>query len=740
MLKNTKIKSSINLNQIIQLTKNEINIAMQEYTNKKIEDFDISDLFYLAKGKIFNDENTTVATVKADPNIAGLYWDEFGIPYTDSNYNGSTPINIEYTNNVLILRFKFKDPVSGSIKKTLTKRYITWYPNIYRGIICYCQTTLDRLATKYDIDAYCDFCDYIIDSYTDVNSADAPCKISTLNNKDLNGIAWNIHFKKGNLYMCADKWYMSSTSGEKPAMFELGYGSVTLENNRYNNIIYSNPEHTETMEYHVWLYTNLNDSTAKTAINLQIAGKGQIFTRYYLHNNLLGKLYSYYLFPKANLNGCDADIYHIKEVHVDNTSTREFSWMSSDGNFKFNSLYYFDYFAPIKLYNSWLDGNYWYWAQNTNLIRFLDLSEQLKIVSRQAFMGCDGQNKTVQLTKCTAITANNNSGNYETFRESKNYTLNLPVCTEFNQKAGFKGASNITFVFGKTCYYNYSSGTESYYASMFEQAHDIKFICNNVEDYWSWSVGPRPFSYAYHIEFNKPLYIYSTVGTSSDFFYYYGNGKEDNPKITIYGIINGGQPGINSSHSTELFNYCDGGNFYLMGNIEGGYRTFANCSALTKIEYEGTLSLNASECLLNNRCFNYLPRLISFHDNTVFNGSVVRVIDMSKCSLDFEFPTNWIPAPLDMLIIPSDYSKETNVPDYVMVVKRDTINYGDVVMDINTNQTAGAFVYCNVDINITGNCSIGKYSFYGATGKIKLNGYNVVFEDDWNYRGDITIE
>lgn len=745
MLKNTKIKTSINSNQAIQLTKNEIEIAMREFTNKEVNNFDVSDLFYLARGKIFNDVNTTVATVKADPDTPGIYWDEFGMAFTDSNYTSGT-FNFTYKCHVMVWRYKYKDPITGEIKKNLRSRYITWDTDIYRGLIFYCQATSDRIGTKYDYDVYTDFCDYVIDSYTEKYTGNSPIKLSTLNNKNATGYGWNIHVKKGNLYMCANEWYQSNVDAANSAMFEIPYNTDTQAKGRYNNIIYSNPEHTETMEYHVWVYCDLTVSYARTSVCAQLNGQGQMFTKFYLHNKLLNRTYNYYLFPRASLKGCDPSIYHVKEVHIDDTSRRELNWLNVDGNYQFLSLYYFDYFAPIKLYENWLAGNYWYWAKNTNLIRFLDLSEQTRIYSRQAFMGCDGQGAIKELTKCVEICPATGSSNYETFTESKNYTLDLPICNYFAQRGCFKLAKDIKFKFYKHADYS-ENNSGAYYYGMFEEAHDIEFICNNPEPYWSWSIGTLVFKNAYHIKFNKPLYINKREGNneSNNFLESYGGGRTDNPKITIWGMLNENthettdEPtkGISASNQ-YLCSGCDGANIEFLGNIRLGAFAFQNCTAKTKITYEGTLTLYGADCLKNCQCFKYLPRLLSFANNKTFVDSTVECLDMSKCSLDYVFPDSWDKANIKLVILPKDYTGD--IKQTVDIVKRDEVNYGNIEgLTITEDQEAGAFPYCDVNITIGQSITLRKYSFIGSTGVIKCN-VPITLEDDWNYGGNITIE
>ena len=726
---------SITSEQIIQLTKNEIDIAMQEFTNKKIEDLDTSDLFYLTRSQIFNDVNTSVATVKQDPKNPDIYLDEFGMVFTDTTQT----YRFTYTNHVIVWRNKYKDPTTGEIKSNLCNRFITWDTNIHRGLILYCQATNDRIATKYNEDVYCDFCNYIIDYYTDTYIGNAPIKLSTLNNKDVNGNAWNIHVKKGNLYMCANKWYQSSNSGSVPAMFGVDY-SLTTE-----NIIYSNPEHTETMEYHVWLYCELLNVGARKAIYLQLNGQGQMFTKFYLHNKLLNRTYNHYLFPKASLSGCDPNKYHVKEIYIDDTSKREEGWLSGDGNFSFSSLYYFDYFAPIKLYDGWLAGSWNSCVKNTNIIRFLDLSEQTNIYSKQAFQGCDGQDQIIELTNCVKICPSTSGLNIETFKESKNYTLNLPVCNYFAQRGCFYGANNIKFKFYKHADHSENSNS-AYYHGMFENAYNIEFICNNPEPYWSWSIGVLIFKHAYNIKFNKPLYINKREGNNdNNFLQGYGMGKLDNPKITIWGALNENtqtneaSKGINSPSTKHLCSDCDGANFEFLGNLNLGDYAFSNCSVKTKISYEGTLTLNGADCLYNCKCFKYLPKLLSFNNARTFTNSTVECIDMSKCNLDFVFPDGWDKANIKLIILPKNYTGQTI--QTTTVVKRDNVYYGNVEnLTLSEDQEAGVFPYCQVNITIGKPATtLHKYSFIGSTGVIKCNS-PITLEEGWNYGGDIKIE
>lgn len=729
--------------------------ACQEKSREIASTFDISDLFYYTQGKIFNSDSISVATnITKDPSIPGLYWDEFGMSFTSSEYTPEASVEVNYKCHVLVWRNKFLNPDTNTIVKNERGRNITWDTDIYRGMILYCQGTGDRIGTKNGQHVYTDFIDYVIDSYTDVYNGNAQIRISVINYlSDTN--RWNIHTKIGNLYLCADRWYVTSAGSEQP-MFELG-----AEEAEYDDSWYGDAAHTIKMQYHIWIYTNLTNSYAQRAIAYQMYNFGHRFEKIYFHNNLLGRNYHYYLFPIAKINGSSGSNkeYHVKEVHIDNCTEREQGWIQTDGNFKFNSEgFEFDYFAPIKLYSNWLAGNYWYWAQDTNLIRFLDLSLQNTIYARQAFMGARGNNQVVNLDNCLYISSGNSSGNYETFAWSRNFTMNLPLCRQFSQKGGFHHSWNLTFNFGKHA--DEYGGSGSYFHDMFNNAYDITFNYLGSDPYWSWSLGVDSFKQAYHFKFTKPLYINKRNGTGTySFFTEYGNGKTDNELITIWGAFNEdtqqgytASKGLNLPDSSHFASRCDGANFLLLGDVKLGAAAFLECTSKTKFKWEGNLILSCSQSLDSGyqttgcnfkdcQAFYFIPRLKSFEGTTEFSGSSIQCIDMTHMSLDFVFPDNWTQGAdnLKVLIVPTSYTGDTKTPDTVTVIKRDSIIYHDLSDTIYEDVNACEYCYINLNIQLGNNITFKKYSCIGCDGVIYLNHKIATFEDDWNYGGSVIV-
>lgn len=744
MIKNLVSKGAeLNEKQIRNIIDNEIWQLTNDGCEKKYQELmgqtDLSDFFYYTRGHIFNNRDVSVAKVHADKNITGLFWDDFGMPYTTTTYTGSNPIYVNYKQHVLIWRRFFINPNTNTVDYNHTPRKILWDTDIYRGLLMYMATHKDTIGTKDGKEVYTEFWDFVIDSFSPALSLpnnEDPITYGFINkySGDNKGNRWNLHTKKASLYCCKDGWYKaaesSSANYSRYALFELGD-----DNTEYNTAWYSDPEGKTKMEYHIYLYNAMTNTTIRDAMTRCMYGPGQCFEKLYLHNYLLGSKYSYRLFPVAGLNGkISPNKYHVKEYHVDYTGTQESNWVSSDGNFKFTNPYKFTYFAPINLYNNWYAGNYWYWAENTNLIRFFDIQAPT-IYSRECFKNNDGENQIIEFPKTTAITSNKSSGNYSSFEYIKNCIFNFRVLTNLSQRQAFRNSKNLTFNF-----YTQQSETlddptsTTYYGSVFYGASDINinYLGTETPEYYKMHVGSYDFYNAIRVKFNKPIYILQLLGDGHQFA-----ALGDGTNIEIYNNVNTKQPHFAS-------NMRLGSSIHFMGNVSVGDRAFYN--SLGKVSWDDELKLTIEEGETGEHFkasrIQYIPKLISFEGSECFSTSTLLCIDMSHCDLDFVFPDNWYQGAtaLKVLILPSAYTGDPKTPESITIRKRNNVQYGKLTNNIVGDWGIAYCPFCDLDCHVVVNDAIfSKYSAIGSTGHIYLDGHTATFRDGWNYGGSVVV-